>query len=225
MVLRFTTSAKSPASSASFVARILSFRLKSIRHFAQALVVGNILLLKYSLPLAVLLVSTFVDVGVAQVVQAVRPFSIQGKVTKVVRNGVLVEDRSGRAWQLRLPADNGVVALSNRQKFQAAKPVVEISGDLRPSSLDKGAPVRVECYVDDNGRVREPVAEIKWLDKNGFKAGTKLNRKNKNDRGEQLCLVLGTVDRVDPDGFMVKVPKSRLASNGTWPFRSTNRQK
>ncbi len=174
-------------------------------------------MLKSSFSIAVLCVclSAFLDDSYGQAVRPLRPFTASGKIKQVVRNGVLVEDASGRAWQLRLPAENGVVMLSNKQKFQAQKPVVEISGSLKPESLTEDAPVRVECYVDDRGRVREPVSEIKWLDKAGFKAGTKLNRKNKNERGELLCLVLGTVERVDPEGFMVKVPKSRVASNGT----------
>lgn len=142
------------------------------------------------------------------------PFSTEGTVKELRAGTLVINDAAGRTWQLRFAGSDGVVSLANNRKFRARKPTVEVTGTLGKDDLEKGMPVKFECYMNDDGRVRTPVAEIDWLD--SAKPGIKQNRRKQNERGDTLSQVVGTIQQVDPRGMIVQV-RSRLTKKGTLP--------
>ena len=152
----------------------------------------------------------------AQVVRPLRPFQTKGTVKSVDRGTLVMTDSSGRPWQLRFSTgDRSFVTLSNNVKFPVRRPLVEVSGDLGKQDMQEGMAVQFQCYADSRGRIREPLAALRWMDENGLKPAVRINKKRSNDQGEMLCQVTGTIERLDENGFVVRVPRSRTAENGT----------
>lgn len=169
----------------------------------------------YSFAITILLSASAAGTLSAQVIRPMRPFSTEGTLKSVARGSVIMNDKSGRLWQLRMAGSDGVVSLGKNLRFQARKPLIEVSGSLGKADMQTGMAVQFECFISDEGRIQQPVTEVKWLDSSKAKGSAKLNKKKSNENGETHCLVSGTIDQVDRNGFTVRIPRSRLADNGT----------
>lgn len=151
----------------------------------------------------------------AQFVQAVRPYETEGTV-KAIREGVVaITDKTGKSWQMRFSTrKDGRVSLGRNKFFAARRPTVDVSGALQIDQADRGFKVRFSSEIDDEGRVTEPVTELSWVDDARFKAGVKVDRRNKSENGTTPCVVSGRIEDINARRVVLAVPRSRHSPKG-----------
>ena len=154
----------------------------------------------------------------AQVVP-VRPFKTSGAVKSISDGMIAITDRSGKSWQMRYSErKDGRISLGKKGIFNGVAPVIEITGSLPMAEIDKGFRVRVVGNMDDDGRLTKPASEVSWVDDSKFKPGIQLDRKRRDDKGNEACAITGTVQRFDRGRLTLKVSRSRYSPKGTILF-------